>query len=207
MRKNLNVLFAFLRIGLFTFGGGYAVIPVVERELIKKRAWVTMDEVMDFFTVSQIMPGMIGVNLSLFIGNKQNGAFAGFLAALGFVLPGVTLITLAAALIGNFADAQVVLHIFAGVRIAVAALILDTVIRLVKGVFTQWKTLIIYIFVFGLSVMPGGILPPFTGSPVFLVISSGLIGLFIFRRKRPGTPAGSHNGEGSSPQSDAESGL
>ena len=184
MRKNLEILFTFLKVGLTTFGGGYAVIPVVERELIKKRAWVTMDEVMDFFTVSQIMPGMIGVNLSLFIGNKQNGPFAGFLAALGFVLPGVTLITLAATFIGNFADTQLVQHIFAGVRIAVAALILDTVIKLIKGIFTQWKTLAIYIFVFGLSIMPRGILPAFMGSPVFLVVSSGLIGLFFFRQKK-----------------------
>jgi len=184
MKKNLAILYAFLRIGLFTFGGGYAVIPVVERELIKKRAWVTMDEVIDFFTVSQIMPGLIGVNLSIFIGNKQNGVFAGLLAALGFVLPGVTLITLVALFINNFADIPVVQHAFAGIRIAVAALILDTVISLVKGVFKQWKTLVIYIFVFVLSLLPGGLLPGFIGSPAFLVVSSGLAGLIIFREKK-----------------------
>jgi len=189
MSKNLNIFYVFLRIGLFTFGGGYAIIPVVERELIKKRAWATMDEVMDFFTVSQIMPGMIGVNLSLFIGNKQNGAFAGFLAALGFVFPGITLITIVALFIGNFADLPMVQHAFAGIRIAVAALILDTVIRLIKGVFKSWKPLVIYIFVFALSLLPGGIVPAFIGSPVFLVASSGLIGLIIFRQKKPNANA------------------
>ena len=194
MKENLHILYVFLRIGLFTFGGGYAIIPVVERELIKKRAWVTMDEVMDFFTVSQIMPGMIGVNLSLFIGNKRNGAFAGFLAALGFVLPGITLITLVALFISNFADLPMVQHAFAGIRIAVAALILDTVIRLVKGVFKSWKPLIIYIFVFVLSLLPPGILPAFMGSPVFLVASSGLIGLIIFRQKKPKPNADAEGG-------------
>jgi len=185
MEKNLSVFYAFLRVGLFTFGGGYAILPVVERELIKKRAWVTMDEVMDFFTVSQIMPGMIGVNLSIFIGNKQNGAFAGFLAALGFVFPGITLVTLVALFINNFADLPMVQNAFAGIRIAVAALILDTVIKLVKGVFKNWKPLIIYIFVFTLSLFPGGLLPAFMGSPVFLVTSSGLAGLILFREKKP----------------------
>jgi chromate transporter len=185
MKKNLGILYVFFRVGLFTFGGGYAVIPVVERELIKKRAWVTMDEVMDFYTVSQIMPGMIGVNLSLFIGNKQNGAFAGFLAALGFVLPGVTILILAAIFISNLADVPMVQHAFAGIRIAVAALILDTVIKLVKGVFKQWKTLVIYIFVFALSLLPAGLLPAFMGSPAFLVLSSGLAGLLIFRQRKP----------------------
>ena len=186
MTEYLKILYAFSRVGLFSFGGGYAMIPVVEREIIKKREWITMDEVMDFYTISQIMPGMIGVNLSFFIGNKQKGAFAGFLAAMGFVLPGVTLITIVALFISNFADYPVVQHIFAGVRIAVAALILDTVIKLIKGVFKQWKNFAIYIFVFVLSVMPAGILPAFLTSPAFLVTASGIAGLLIFRQNKPG---------------------
>ena len=192
MKEYLNILIAFLRVGLFTFGGGYAIIPVVERELVNKRAWVTMDEVLDFYTVSQIMPGMIGVNLSLFIGNKQKGPFAGFLAAMGFILPGITIITAVALFIGNFADLPVVNHAFTGIRIAVAALILDTVIKLVKGVFKEWKTLLIFIFVFVLSALPSGILQAilpgsmagFITSPAFLVVVSGIAGLVLFRSKQ-----------------------
>ena len=196
MKEYLKIFYAFLRVGLFTFGGGYAMIPVVERELIKKRAWITMDEVMDYYTISQIMPGMIGVNLSFFVGNKQKGAFAGFLGALGFVLPGVTLITIVAIFISNFADIPVVQHIFAGVRIAVAALILDTVIKLVKGTFKQWKTIAIYIFVFALSALPAGILPAFFTSPAFLVAASGLAGLIIFSQRKPKSPE-NDKGDGS----------
>ena len=177
-----------MRVGIFTFGGGYAIIPVVERELIKKRTWITMDEVIEFYTVSQVMPGMIGVNLSIFIGNKQKGAFAGFLAAIGFVLPGVTLITFVALFISNFADIPVVQHAFAGIRIAVAALILDTVLKLVKGVFKDIKTLIVYISIFALSALPSGLLPAFVSSPAFLVVSSGLLGLFIYRQKKQNPP-------------------
>ena len=188
MREYFQIFLTFLKVGLFTFGGGYATIPVAERELINKRAWVTMDELMDFFTVSQIMPGMIGVNLSIFVGNKHKGAFAGFLGAMGFILPGVTLVTLVAIFIGNFAELAFVQHAFAGIRIAVGALILDTVIKLVKGVFKGVKTLLIYLFVFALSVLPSGllpgVLPGFVTSPAFLVAASGFAGLVMLREKR-----------------------
>ena len=184
MKEYLNIFWAFLRVGMFTFGGGYVIIPVIEREIIKKKAWVTMDEVIEFYTVSQIMPGMIGVNLSIFIGNKQKGAFAGFLAAIGFVLPGTTLITFIALFISNFADIPIVQHAFAGIRIAVAALILDTVIKLVKGVFNDVKTLVLYILIFALSALPSGLLPAFFSSPAFLVVTSGILGLIIFGQKK-----------------------
>ena len=184
MKEYLNIFWAFLRVGMFTFGGGYAIIPVIEREIIKKRAWITMDEVIEYYTVSQVMPGMIGVNLSIFIGNKQKGAFAGFLAAIGFVFPGTTLITFIALFISNFADIPIVQHAFAGIRIAVAALILDTVLKLVKGVFKDVKTLVLFILIFALSALPSGIVPAFFSSPAFLVVTSGIIGLVIYRQKK-----------------------
>ena len=182
MKEYFRILGTFLRIGLFTFGGGYAIIPMVEREVIKKRAWASMDEVMEYFTVSQIMPGLVGVNLSIFVGNKLKGAFGGFMAALGFLLPGAILITAAAIFISNLADIPAVQHAFAGIRIAVGALILDTVIKLVKGTFREIKLTLIFIFVFVFSVIPAGIAPSFMTSPVFLVIVSGLTALIFFRR-------------------------
>jgi len=184
MKEYLGVFWAFLNVGMFTFGGGYAMIPVVERELIIKRKWLTMDEVMEFYTVSQIMPGMIGVNLSIFIGNKLNGPLAGILAAMGFMLPGVCVIMVVALFISNFAEIPVVQSAFAGIRIAVGALILDTVIKLVKGVFKDIKLLLIFIFVFIFSVLPAGLLPAFMKSPAFLVAVSGVVGLILFRGSR-----------------------
>ena len=189
MKEYLSIFWAFLNVGMFTFGGGYAMIPVVERELVKKRGWITMDEVMDFYTVSQIMPGMIGVNLLIFVGNKRKGPFAGFLGAMGFVLPGVCIIMAVALFISNFAEIPVVQSAFAGIRIAVAALILDTVIKLVKGVFANIKPLLIFIFVFVFSVLPAGMAPAFIRSPAFLVVVSGLTGLILFRKKKS-KPAG-----------------
>ena len=188
MKEYLKIFWAFVNIGVFTFGGGYAIIPVVERELIKKREWLTMDELMDYYTVSQIMPGLIGVNLLIFIGNKRKGPFAGFLGAAGFVLPGVCIITVIALFISNFAEMPAVQCAFAGIRIAVAALIVDTVIKLVKGVFKGIRPFLIFVFVFVFSVLPPGLAPSFLRSPAFLVAVSGLAGLILFWQKKPKSP-------------------
>ena len=190
MKEYLEIFLSFLKIGCTAFGGGYAIIPLVERELIKKRGWVTMDEVMDYYTIAQITPGLIAINLSTFVGYKQKGIIGGILATLGFVLPGVSIIIAAALLISNFAELPVVRHAFAGIRIAVGALILDTVIRIVKGILKDIKALIIYILVFAISVFPRGVpplgtIPAFLKSPVTLVLVSGLVGLVIYRQKKP----------------------
>jgi len=180
LKEYLELFLTFLKLGCITFGGGYAMIPVVERELIKKRGWVTMEEVMDYYTIAQITPGIIAVNLSTFIGYKRKGPFGGALTTIGFVLPGVTLIILVAAFIQNFQELPVVKHAFAGIRIAVGALILDTVIKMIKGIFKDWKALIIYIAAFFLSAA-------YKISPMFIVLGAGIIGLLVYYpRKRQG---------------------
>ena len=184
MKEYLGLFYAFMRVSLFSFGGGYAMIPVVERELINKRGWVNMDEVMDYYTIAQITPGLIGVNLSTFVGHKRKGTIGGIIATLGYVLPSATLLTIAAIFISNLADIPVVRHAFTGIRIAVCALILDTVIKLVKGVFKNIKSLAAYVIVFVLSILPHGIVPAFIKSPVTLVLASGLAGLFFYRQKK-----------------------
>jgi chromate transporter len=183
----LEVFLTFLKIGCVTFGGGYAMIPVVERELIKKHGWVTMDEVMDYYTIAQITPGIIAVNLSTFVGYKRKGPLGGFLATVGFVLPGVSLITIAAMFIRNFTGIPVVQHAFAGIRIAVAALILETVIKMVKGVFKDAVALILYIAAFVLSVL-------WKISPVLLILGAGAVGLIVCRPKKTSPEAGSGGG-------------
>ena len=92
MKEYLDIFLTFMRVGVMTFGGGYAMIPVVERELIKRKGWIPIEEVMDYYTVSQIIPGIIGVNLSAFVGYKRKGVLGGVLAPIGFILPGVTFI-------------------------------------------------------------------------------------------------------------------
>jgi len=189
MKEYLDLFVVFLKIGAIAFGGGYAIVPILERELIKKRGWVEMDEIMDYYTIAQITPGIIAVNLSTFIGYKQKGALGGFLATFGFIIPGASYIIIAAIFLTNLADIPLVQHAFTGIRIAVGTLILNTVIKLIKGVFKDIKSLIIYIIVFAVSVLPGGIIPAFLKSPVLLVLVSGAVGLIIYRQKKT-EPAG-----------------
>jgi chromate transporter len=186
MKGYLELFLVFLKMGCFAFGGGYAMVPLVERELIKKRGWTNLDEVIEWYTIAQITPGIIAVNLSTFVGYKRKGILGGILATIGFVLPGASIIVVAALLLSNFADNAIVKHAFVGIRIAVGALILDTVIRLVKGISKEIKTLVIYIIVFFILVFP--LIPGFIKSPVLLVLASGLVGLFVYRRKTPAAP-------------------
>jgi chromate transporter len=190
MKEYIEIFLAFIKLGCITFGGGYAIVPVVERELIKKRGWVTMDEVMEYYTIAQITPGLIAVNLSTFVGCKRKGPLGGVLATVGFVLPGVTFIAAVALLISNFAELDVVKHAFAGIRIAVGALILDTVLKLMKGILKDKIAIAIYVIVFALSVFPGGFLPAFLKSPVFLVPAAGIVGLIVYREKKNAPPEG-----------------
>jgi chromate transporter len=189
MKGYLEVFLVFLKMGCFAFGGGYAMVPLVERELIKKRGWTNLDEVIEWYTIAQITPGIIAVNLSTFVGYKRKGILGGILATIGFVLPGATIIVIAALLLNNFADNAIVKHAFAGIRIAVGALILDTVIRLVKGFAKDIKTLVIYFIAFFILVFP--LIPGIFKSPVLLVLASGLVGIFIYREKTPSAPENS----------------
>ena len=188
MKTCFELFWAFTKVSCLTFGGGYAMIPLVERELINKRGWITMDEVMDYYVIAQITPGLIGVNLATFVGFKKKGTIGGIFATLGYVLPSATIILIVAVFISNLADIPIVQHAFTGIRISVGALVLDTVIKMVKGALKDLKALAICIVVFVISVLPRGMIPAFIKSPVSLVLAAGLLGLLIYRQKKTASP-------------------
>jgi chromate transporter len=173
LREYLGLLRAFLIVGATTFGGGYAIIPVLERELIKKRGWITMDEILDFYTIAQITPGIIAVNIATFTGCKLKGVLGGALATIGLVLPGVCLMMIVSAFVQRFAEYPIVQHALAGIRLAVCALILDTSIKLIKNFFKNYKSVIICIIAFTLSAV-------FSVSPVYVILGAGIAGFFLF---------------------------
>jgi chromate transporter len=177
LKEYFDLMATFFKLGALTFGGGYAMIPVVERELVKKKGWIDMDEVMNYYAIAQVTPGVIAVNLSTFVGCKRKGPAGGVLATIGFVLPGIVLITTIAVCLRNFADLPVVRRAFAGIRVAVGALILDTAIKTVKGVLKNWRSLGIYVIVFALSFV-------WSVSPAVLIIASGAVGLLAFKESR-----------------------
>jgi chromate transporter len=129
----LQLYFSFLRIGLFTFGGGYSMLPMMERVIADKRGWVTSRELTELFALGQIVPGVVAVNVSTFIGIRRKGTLGGITAALGVITPSIVVVTLIAAFFGAFLDVPVVRNALSGVFIAACSLILVAVNKLFRA--------------------------------------------------------------------------
>ena len=181
MKELLELYWTFVRIGLVTFGGGYAMLPILERELVDKRHWTTMDELRDYFSIGQCTPGIIAMNVSTFIGEKRNSVKGAIAASVGFLTGPVILILLIAMFISNFAHLEVVQHAFAGIRVCVCVLILQAVLRLWKSSVVDPVALVIYIVVFALHAF-SGVLPVKIPAAV-LVILAGVAGVIISDRR------------------------
>ncbi len=181
MKELLELYWTFVRIGLVTFGGGYAMLPILERELVDKRHWTTMDELRDYFSIGQCTPGIIAMNVSTFIGEKRKGVKGAVAASLGFLTGPVILILLIAMFISNFAHLEAVQHAFAGIRVCVCVLILQAVLRLWKSSVVDPVALVIYIVVFALHAF-SGVLPVKIPAAV-LVILAGVAGVIISDRR------------------------
>ena len=181
MKELLELYWTFVRIGMVTFGGGYAMLPILERELVDKRHWTTMDELRDYFSIGQCTPGIIAMNVSTFIGEKRKGVKGAVPASVGFLTAPVILILLIAMFISNFAHLEVVQHAFAGIRVCVCVLILQAVLRLWKSSVVDPVALVIYIVVFALHAF-SGVLPVKIPAAV-LVILAGVAGVIISDRR------------------------
>jgi len=184
----LDLFLTFARIGVCTFGGGYAMLPILQRELVENKKWATEGELADYYAVGQCTPGIIAVNTATFVGRSQAGIAGGVMATLGLVFPSIAIIMVIAAFLQNFMDLAWVVHAFNGVRAGVVALIASSVIKLLKNSVVDWPTRIIYAVVLALAAvgtfcpMPEGALGAVLGfvlSPVFLVIAAGAAGLCV----------------------------
>ncbi|NCB51576.1 MAG: chromate transporter [Clostridia bacterium] len=172
MKEYLELFIAFIRVGAMTFGGGYAMLPILQREVLEKRGWITEAEMIDYYAMGQCMPGIIMVNTAVFIGYKRMGAFGGVVAALGAVFPSLIIITVIASFLTAFSDVPAVKNAFAGIRVCVVVLIINAVVKLWKAAIIDWKCIVIFLLVCGLSV--------FTDiSPVLFVVASAVLGIAI----------------------------
>ena len=192
MKEYVSLFFTFAKIGVCTFGGGYAMLPILQRELVDNKGWATEEELADYYAVGQCTPGVIAVNTATFVGYNRMGWLGGTVATLGVVFPCLVIIMAIAAFLSNFMHLDVVVHAFNGVRAGVVALIFSSVLKLLNTSLVDWKTRIIYVVVFLAGAvgvwapMPGGALGQVLGalcSPVFLVVVSGLVGLAIYGKK------------------------
>ena len=172
MNTLIDLFFTFCRIGGLTFGGGYAMLPMIQKEIVEEKKWATEEEVLDYYAVGQCTPGIIAVNTATFIGQKNKGIMGGIMATLGVVTPSLIIITAIAAFISNFADLAIVKNAFAGVRVCVCVLIFNAVLKLWKSSVVDKATLIIFIGVFLGSV--------FTKlSPIVFVLITAIAGILV----------------------------
>ena len=181
MKELWELYITFVQIGSVTFGGGYAMLPILERELVDKRHWTTMDDLRDYFSIGQCTPGVIAMNVSTFIGQKKDGVKGAIAAGLGFLTGPLVIITLIAAFLQNFAQYPVVQHAFAGIRVCVCVLILQAVLRLWKKSVVDAAALAIFLVVFALNAF-SSVLPVKIPAAV-LVILAGCAGIMISLRR------------------------
>ena len=177
MKDLLELYWAYLKIGCVNFGGGYAMLPLLERELVNKRGWTTMDELRDYFAIGQCTPGIIALNVSTFVGQKRKGVAGAIAAMLGFLTGPIAIILVIAAFLRNFAELEVVQHAFAGIRVCVCVLILRAVLRLWKSSVVDVFTLVLYLVIFALSACSGFDLLPVKIPAAVLVVLAGAAGL------------------------------
>ncbi|MBO4384466.1 MAG: chromate transporter [Clostridia bacterium] len=173
----LKLFFAFMRIGAFTFGGGYAMLPMLERECVDKTGWVTHEELLDYFAIGQCTPGVIAVNTATFVGKKHRGFLGALAATAGVVLPSFVIICVLTALLANFADIPAVKYALYGIRVAVGVLIINTVIKLVREKIKDALGYVLAVLAFVLVALPSTLGLSFRISPVFVVIGAAIIGI------------------------------
>ena len=170
--KLLSLFLSFAKVGVMTFGGGYAMIPILEREIVDKQGWASSEELMDYYAVGQCTPGVIAVNTATFIGYKIAGVPGGIAATLGVVFPSVVIICVIAGILTNFADIPAVKSAFKAIRVCVCVLIFNAVLKLWKGAVKDKAGLVLFLIVFLLSLF-------FDISPVVFVIFCALAGLLL----------------------------
>ena len=171
--KILGELFlTFMQVGGLTFGGGYAMLPILQREVVEKRNWATDEELTDYFAVGQCTPGIIAVNTATFVGQKQAGVLGGIVATLGIVAPSLVIISILAGFINTFAELAVIKNAFAGIRVCVCVLIFNAVCKLWKSSVKNKLALAIFAVVTLGSLF-------FDLSPVFFVVVAAVLGIAL----------------------------
>ena len=179
MKDLISLFWAFCKIGGLTFGGGYAMLPMLQKEVVENHKWATEEELLDYYAVGQATPGIIAVNTATFVGYKEKGVLGAAFATFGVVFPSLVIIMVIAGFIDNFSDLEVVQYAFSGIRIAVGVLILNALIKLMKGSVKDILGIILFVATFIASSF-------LNISVVYIIIAAALIGIIsdYVERKR-----------------------
>lgn len=175
MKNLIEMFFTFFKIGAFTFGGGYAMIPLIEREVVSSKHWIGKDEFTDIIVISQSFPGAMAVNTSIFIGYKISGFKGAVVALLGTILPSFFIILIIATFFMQFRDYEIINKAFLGIGAAVPVLVLIAVQSLSKSVEKNTRNIIIVIAsVIAISL--------FNIHPIIVILVSAVYGIISFRK-------------------------
>ena len=171
-KKLLALYLSFVKIGACMIGGGYAMLPILQREVVDKRGWATEEQVMDIYAIGQCTPGIIAVNTATYIGHLQAGIVGGISATLGLITAPLTFILILAAFLSNFAEYEIVKDAFAGIRACVVVLIFSATIKL-------WKKSVqdIFAFVIFLAVLAAALFTEV--SSILFVLAAALAGVLL----------------------------
>lgn len=172
MKKLGDLFLTFALIGVSTFGGGYAMLPILQREIVEKRGWATEEELTDYYAIGQCTPGVIAVNTATFIGYKYSGIPGAIIATVGLVFPSIVIITVIAMFLTNFAELAIIKHAFNGIRACVCALILHAVLKLGKKSVVDNRSVIIFLVILAASILT-------SVSTVILIICAGAAGVIL----------------------------
>lgn len=175
MKELLDLFLTFCRIGGFTFGGGYAMLPMLQKEVVESRHWATEDELMDYFAIGQCTPGIIAVNTATFVGYKTKGIWGAIFATAGVIFPSLVIVIIIAACLQNFSQLAVVQNAFGAIRVVVGVLILNAVMKMYKKTVTDKLGVLLVVAAFVASAL-------FSVSPVLIVLGAGILGL-LYKKK------------------------
>lgn len=179
MKKIYNLFFTFFKIGAFTFGGGYAMIPLMQREVVDKNKWITEEEMMDIVAIGESTPGPISINVATFVGYKLHKFWGAFFSTLGIVLPSFIVILIISYFLNDFMEIEIVRYAFSGIRVAIIALIIKALYSMYKQCSKNLLTYIIICLSFILITF-------FNINAIYVIILSALIALiysFLFKRR------------------------
>lgn len=178
----LQLWLTFMKIGAFTFGGGWAMISIIEREIVDNHKWITKDEFLDLLAIAQAMPGILAVNIAVVIGDRLRGVKGSMAAAFGTILPSFVIILIIAIFLTpeTIKNNEVLTRIFKGIRPAVVALIIAPVITTARAAKINWKTIIIPVAV--ATLIYSGL--PVVSNPILYIILGG-IGGYIYYTQSP----------------------
>lgn len=177
VKKLCSLFLVFVKIGLFTIGGGLAMMPMIQKELIDKLHWMTEDELLDYYAIGQATPGIVAVNVSTFIGYKQCGILGGIFATLGIIFPSIVIISILASLINSVSDFPIIQKALKGINVAVAALLTNITFNFAKKTVNSVFSFILCICSF-LTVFI------FNIQSFYIIISAFLLGIVMYLIKQ-----------------------